>query len=200
MFREVLLTSRTLAHALFLCVAVVSTTGPLRAVADSNTWADASDVAQYVPLAWAAVRTLHAEDAEGGFQLAAAGIATLGFSELIKRAINEKRPNYRPGGGRNSFPSGHVSKAWFAAAHLQSRYGCYMLEARCWRGSAVPYLAAVATAIGRVRDDRHHVSEVIGSAVLAEAWVRLTTDRFNAGLRIEPSLENGFGIRIFKEF
>lgn len=173
---------------------------PHRAWAESATWADVSDVAQYVPLAWAAVRTLHAEDAEGALQLAAAGIATLGSSELLKRAISEKRPNYRPGGGRNSFPSGHVAKAWFAAAHLQRRYGCYLLEARCWRGSAVPYLAAVATAIGRVRDDRHHVSEVIGSAVLAEAWVRLTTDRFNAGLRIEPSLENGFGIRIFKEF
>ncbi len=174
--------------------------GPQRAWAGSETWADVTDVTQYVPLAWAAGRTFHAADVEGAFQLAAAGIMTVGSSELLKRAINEKRPNYRPGGGRNSFPSGHVSKAWFAAAHLQRRYGCYMLKARCWRGSAVPYLAAVATAIGRVRADRHHVSEVIGSAVLAETWVRLTTDRFNAGLRIEPSLENGFGIRIFKEF
>ena len=186
---------------LWACAWMVALTFvPHRAWAESATWADASDVVQYVPLAWAAVRTLHSEDAEGALQLAVAGIATLGSSELLKRAINEKRPNYRPGDGRNSFPSGHVAKAWFAAAYLQRRYGCYLLEARCWRGSAVPYLAAVATAIGRVRDDRHHVSEVIGSAVLAETWVRLTTDRFGDGLHIEPSLENGIGIWISKDF
>ena len=174
--------------------------GSQRAQAGSDTWADVSDFTQYVPLAWAAGRTFHVADSEGAFQLAAAGIATVGSSELLKRAINEKRPNYRPGDRRRSLPSGHAAKAWFAAAHLQRRFGCYELEWSCWRGSAVPYAAAVATAVGRVRADRHHVRDVIASAVIAEAWVWLTTDRFDDDAGIVPSFNNGFGIAIFKKF
>ena len=173
---------------------------PQKVWADSDNWAHVTDVTQYVPLAWAVVRTFHATDAEGAFQLATAGIATVGSSELLKRITNRKRPNYRPGDRKRSFPSGHVAKAWFAAAHLQRRYGCYEIEWSCWRGSAIPYVAAVTTAIGRVRADRHHVADVIASAVIAEAWARLTTDRFDDDMRIAPTFENGFGIAILKKF
>ncbi|MXX89396.1 MAG: phosphatase PAP2 family protein [Boseongicola sp. SB0677_bin_26] len=174
--------------------------GTQRACAGSDTWADISDLTQYVPLAWAVGRTFHVADVEGAFQLAAAGITTVGSSELLKRVINEKRPNYKPGDRRRPFPSGHVAKAWFAAAHVQRRFGCYELEWSCWRGSTVPYAAAVATAVGRVRADRHHVRDVIASAVIAEAWVWLTTDRFDDDMSIAPSFDNGFGIAIFKKF
>lgn len=192
---------RALEHALWVCAwMAMLASAPQRAWAASDTWADVSDVTQYVPLAWAAVRTFNATDAEGAFQLAAAGITTVGSSELLKRTTNQRRPNYMPGDRRRSFPSGHVAKAWFAAAHLQRRYGCYELEWSCWRGSAIPYAAAVATAIGRVRADRHHVADVIASAVIAEAWVRFTTDRLDDDMRIAPTFENGFGIAIFKKF
>ena len=192
---------QSLAHALWVCAWMATlASAPQRVWAGSDTWADISDVTQYVPLAWAVMRTYHATDAEGAFQLAAAGATTVGSSELLKRITNQKRPNYRPGDRKRSFPSGHVAKAWFAAAHLQRRYGCYELEWSCWRGSAIPYVAAVATAIGRVRADRHHVSDVMASAAIAEVWVRITTDRFDDDMRIVPTLENGFGIAIFKEF
>ena len=201
MFRDERLALRSSVHVLWVCAWMAAlTSGPQRAWAGDDTWADVTDVTQYVPLAWAAGRTLHVADVEGAFQLAAAGITPVGSSELLKRAVNEKRPNHRPGNGKHSFPSGHVAKAWFAAAHLQRRHGCYELEPGCWRESAIPYLAAVVTAIGRVRADRHHVVEVIASAVIAETWVRFTTDGFDADVRIAPSFGNGFGIAIFKEF
>lgn len=188
------------ALALWVCAWMASLASvPQKAWADSDTWADVTDVTQYVPLAWAAVRTFHATDAEGAFQLAAAGITTVGSSELLKRTTNQGRPNYRQGDRKRSFPSGHVAKAWFAAAHLQRRYGCYELEWSCWRGAAIPYVAAVAKAIGRVRADRHHAADVIASAAIAEAWVRFTTDRLDDDMRIAPTFENGFGIAIFKE-
>ena len=176
------------------------TLGSEPARAGSDTWADISDVSQYVPLAWATGRTIQAADLEGAFQLVAAGITSVGSADLLKRTINKKRPNYQPGHRKRSFPSGHVANAWFSAAHLQRRYGCYKLALSCWLGSAVPYTAAVVTAVGRVRASRHHVTDVIASAVIAEAWVWLTTDRFDEDVRIAPSFENGFGIRIFKDF
>ena len=201
MFSQARLPPRNSVCALCICVAIAAF-APIhqRAWAGDGTWADITDVTQYVPLAWAAVHTFHARDVDGAFQMAIAGIGTVGTSEVLKRAVNERRPNYRPGDRKRSFPSGHVAKAWFAAAHLQRRYGCYELEAGCWRESAAPYLAAVVTAIGRVRADRHHVVDVIASAVIAETWVRFTTDRLNGDVHIAPSFDHGFGVAIFKEF
>ena len=175
-------------------------TGPGGTRAAGDAWADVSDVAQYVPMAWAAGRTLHGGDREGALQLAAAGALTVGSSEVLKRVIDKKRPNYQPGDRERSFPSGHVAKAWFAAAHLQRRYGCYELEWKCWRGSTIPYLAAVTTAVGRVRADRHHVEDVIASAVLAEAWVWMTTDRLDGRIAIAPTIDGGLGIAFLREF
>ena len=183
-----------------LCVCVALAAGHHRVRADSDTWADVSDVAQYVPMAWAAGRTLHGADREGALQLAAAGALTVGSSELLKRLIDKKRPNYQPGDRERSFPSGHVAKAWFAAAHLQRRYGCYGLAWKCWRGSTIPYLAAVMTAVGRVRADRHHVEDVIASAVLAEAWVWMTTDRLDGRIAIAPTVDGGLGIVLLRDF
>ena len=201
MCREERFALRSSVRVLCVCVAMaVFTMGHHRAWADNDTWADVSDVAQYVPLAWEVGRTLYGADAEGAVQMAAGGILTVGSSELLKRAIDKKRPNYEPGHARNSFPSGHVAKAWFAAAHVQRRYGCYELEWSCWRGSAVPYIAAVVTAAGRVGARRHHLEDVIASAVIAEAWVWVTTDKFDDDMRIAPTFDNGFGIAVFKKF
>lgn len=171
-----------------------------RASAAGDTWADVSDVTQYVPMAWAVARTLHDTDRAGALQLGAAGALTVGTAEVLKRVVDKKRPNYEPGDRRRSFPSGHVAKAWFAAAHLQRRYGCYKLEWRCWRGSAVPYVAAVTTAVGRVRADRHYVEDVIASAVIAEAWVWLTTDRLDSQVTVAPAVGGGLRIAYVREF
>ena len=201
MFRGGRFALRFSVRVLCVCAAMaVSTMGHHRAWADRDTWADVSDVAQYLPLAWAAGRTLYSADAEGAAQMAAGGILTVGSSELLKRAIDAERPDYEPGDTRHSFPSGHVAKAWFAAAHLQRRYGCYELRWSCWRGSAVPYIAAVATAAGRVGARRHHLEDVIASAVIAEAWIWVTTDKFDDDTRIAPTFDNGFGIAVLKKF
>ena len=201
MGKEERFASRDSVRTLCVCVAITALAiGHHRVRAAGDTWADVSDVAQYVPMVWAAGRTLHGADREGALQLAAAGALTVGSSEVLKRLIDKKRPDYEPGDRKRSFPSGHVAKAWFAAAHLQRRYGCYELEWRCWRGSAVPYVAALTTAVGRVRADRHHVEDVVASAVLAEAWSRLTTDRFDGAVVVASTLHGRLGIVFFREF
>lgn len=174
--------------------------GAIPTHAGSDTWSDVSDYAQYVPLAIAVGETAYNEDLEGFIQLSLAGALTVGTSELLKSTIDAKRPNYRPGDGQNSFPSGHVAKAWFAAAYTQQRYGCYQLEWQCWRGSAIPYLFAGATAYGRVAADKHHWEDVLASAVIAETFVYLTTDRFDENVQVAPTFDNGFGIALFTKF
>lgn len=183
-----------------VCVAFVAGATTAPAQAGSETWSDVSDYSQYVPLAFALGETAYNEDFEGLIQLSVAGALTLGSVELLKNEIDAKRPNYRPGDGQNSFPSGHAAKAWFAAAYTQQRYGCYQLEWDCWRGSAIPYLAAGLTAYGRVAADKHHWEDVLASAVIAETFVYLTTDTYNEDMIITPSFDNGFGIAILKRF
>jgi len=178
----------------------VGTISSGHARAGSQTWSDVSDYAQYVPLAFALGKTAYNEDFEGLIQLTVAGALTLGTSEFLKSGIDAKRPNYKPGDGQNSFPSGHVAKAWFAAAYTQQRYGCYQLTWNCWRGSAIPYVAAGVTAYGRIAADKHHWEDVLASAVIAETFVYLTTDRFDENLIITPTFDNGFGIAILKRF
>ncbi len=185
------------AVALAFVVPVVTSTD---AQAGSDSWADVTDVSQYVPLGFALADSIHQEDLEGLVQLTLAGALTLGTTELLKNEIDAERPNYKPGDGQNSFPSGHVAKAWFAAAHVQKRYGCYQLEWECWRASSIPYLAAGVTAYGRVTADRHHWEDVLASAVIAETFVYFTTDKFDPSLSVTANFENGFGVVMFKRF
>ena len=96
-------------------------------LAGSDSWAEFSDVTQYVPLAWAAAQTFHARDTGAPFNWPLRGSLRWAPRSCSSGVVNEKRPNYQPGNGKRSFPSGHVAKAWFAAAHLQRRYGCYEL-------------------------------------------------------------------------
>jgi len=76
----------------------------------------------------------------------------------------------------------------------------YDLSWQCWRGSAIPYLAAGVTAYERVAADRHHWEDVAASVVLTEAIVYLTTDMFDENMMITLTFDNGFGIAIFKRF
>ena len=169
--------------------------------AGSQSWEDVSDYSQYVPLAFALGETAYNSDFEGLIQLGVAGALTYGATELMKNQISARRPDHdEPGDTQDSFPSGHVATAWFAAAHVQRRYGCYDLTWDCWRGAAIPYLAAGVTAYGRVAADRHHWEDVAASAILTEAIVYLTTDTFDENTMITPSFENGFGIAILKRF
>jgi membrane-associated phospholipid phosphatase len=80
-------------------------------------------------------------------------------SEGLKRITNKKRPNWKEGDAKRSFPSGHAAAAFSGAMFLHARYS--------FKEAAVPYLLAAWTAYGRVARDKHHVEDVIGSAALS---------------------------------
>lgn len=80
-----------------------------------------------------------------------------------------KRPNGDP---RNSFPSGHVATVMSGATFLDRRYG--------WKWGAPAYLASACVAYVRVDERKHHVRDVLASAVMSYGVARLFVTPDNA--------------------
>ena len=76
---------------------------------------------------------------------------------LIKLSVNRRRPL----GGPYSFPSGHATSAFATVPVLAQHLG--------WWGGAPALGLATATALGRLEDSRHYVSDVIFGAALGLA-------------------------------
>lgn len=91
---------------------------------------------------------------EAALSVAAAGAVTQG----LKWAVPETRPD---GSNRLSFPSGHTSASFAAAASLQKRYG--------WKAGVPATLLAGFTGLARVRAEKHYVHDVVVGAVIGEA-------------------------------
>jgi membrane-associated phospholipid phosphatase len=80
--------------------------------------------------------------------------------ETLKWTVNRTRPDGDRNRRNSSFPSSHAGNAFTLAAVLTRR----------WRRWAVPaWLAASVVAFSRMYLDRHWLSDVCGSAVLALA-------------------------------
>ncbi len=84
--------------------------------------------------------------------------------EGLKWTVARTRPDGDTHRRNSSFPSSHAANAFALAAVLT----------RCWRRSAVPaWLAAGVVAFSRLYLDRHWLSDVLASALiaLASAWL-----------------------------
>jgi membrane-associated phospholipid phosphatase len=99
---------------------------------------------------------------EGVKQFALSCVLSQSTSELLKRAVPEKRPDYVDGNPKNSFPSGHAAGAFTGAFFIHRRYG--------FQEAIIPYGLAVATAWSRVHAKRHHVHDVIAGALISGLW------------------------------
>ena len=138
----------------------------------------AGDLFRYLSPVAAAVGSIYVEDYKGVGQLAISVFVTQGISELLKKAIPEKRPDWKPGNPKNSFPSGHVASTFSAASYLRIRYDDPYVY--------VPaYAIAVFTAYSRVQPKRHRVIDVVAGAALAEAVSYFVVSK-REGLKVEP--------------
>ena len=99
--------------------------------------------------------------ASGAFSAAIMGAATYGLKEIVSRT----RPD---GSDDKSFPSGHAAKSFALAAMLHKEYA--------WRSpwiSFTGYTLATATSVGRLLNDKHWMSDVIGGAAIGIGAVNL---------------------------
>ncbi len=82
----------------------------------------------------------------------------LGVVTATKDIARVRRPD---GSAYNSFPSGHTAMAFASATMLHHEYG----ERYPWI-SAVGYLSAAGTGIGRILNNRHWIGDVVTGAVV----------------------------------
>jgi membrane-associated phospholipid phosphatase len=75
----------------------------------------------------------------------------------LKVAFHRTRPN----GGPYSFPSGHTAAAFAVAPVLARRFG--------WAGALPAYALAAGTAMGRMEDRKHYLSDVVFGAAVGSA-------------------------------
>lgn len=123
----------------------------------------------------------HLANDQGLKQTGSEMFRSLAYSALavsaIKLAVGRKRPN----GGAYSFPSGHTATAFAMAPVLASRFG---------PSAGIPaFLLAGATAMGRMEDHKHYLSDVVFGAALGLSIGLAVThhDGLPANLELEAS-------------
>jgi len=130
--------------------------------ASDSGWAHASTVGRDgLMIAALAIPVLHG-DGEGVGRAGLAMIATRLATDGIKDTIHEERPDESDD---RSFPSGHTSMSFSAAATLHKRYG--------WKYGIPAYAVAAFVGTARVKADKHYVHDVIAGAAIggAAGWL-----------------------------
>jgi membrane-associated phospholipid phosphatase len=120
---------------------------------NERTWATASDLGAYGLTAVALGLPLVRHDREGALQAAGSVAAATLVTTGLKEAFPELRPD---GSDRKSFPSGHTSLAFSAAASLYMREG---------KTLGIPaFVVASFVGLARVKADKHHWYDAVAGA------------------------------------
>lgn len=145
------------------------------AYADEDGWATASDIGRgalvVTALGLPAVQGDWQGTKQAALSLGAASLATTG----LKLVIEEERPDES---NDKSFPSGHTSSSFAAAATLHKRHG--------WEVGIPAHLVATFVGAARVKADKHFVHDVIAGAAIGEAAGWLITSRKNDNVQWLP--------------
>lgn len=142
---------------------------------DTGAWNDAGGIVRdglvLAALGVPAVQGDWQGDLQAGGSMAVAELAAFG----LKHTFPERRPD---GSNRRSFPSGHASISFAAAATLQNRYG--------WEAGVPAQLAASFVALSRVEARKHHWYDVVAGAAIGEASGFLITSKRTARVQVLP--------------
>lgn len=114
-------------------------------------------------------------DWNGDKQAAFALGGSFALTELLKRATHEQRPDHSDD---LSFPSGHSSSSFAAAATLEKRYG--------WQVGVPAHVVAAFVAVARVQAHKHFVHDVVAGAAIGEAAGWLVTSKKDARVQWLP--------------
>lgn len=141
-----------------------------------------------VPLC-AALYSLVQEDYAGIGQEALSILVAQGFTEGLKRITQEKRPEYKPGDSKHSFPSGHAAAAFSGASYIHKRYSL--------KEAAPFYAVATFVAYSRVEAKRHWTHDVIAGAAFATAVSFWLVDK---RINVEQTQNGGVMLTFRHEF
>lgn len=163
---------RTIVPAL---MATAMSVVPSAADAGHRGWGTASSVGRDALVAAALGVPAVQGDWHGALQAGGSIVAAGGTTWVLKELVHERRPDRSDD---RSFPSGHTSASFAAAATLEKRYG--------WR-AGLPALA-VASFVGfaRVQADKHYVHDVLAGALIGGASGFLLTSRHDDRVRLTP--------------
>ena len=172
-----------------IAVAVSFAAAPASA-RDVKRWDDVSSLGRdALVIAALGLPALHNDwegDLQAGESIGSALITTTG----LKEAFPERRPD---GSDRKSFPSGHTSAAFAAAASLQNRYG--------WRVGLPAQLMAAFVGASRVEARKHHWYDVAVGAAIGEGFGFLLTSKRGEDVRVVPwGDSSGGGVAIGLRF
>lgn len=143
--------------------------------ASDKNWDDAGSIARDALVVAAFGLPAAKGDWDGLLQAGGSiGVAT-GASYGLKEAFPERRPD---GSDNKSFPSGHTSMSFAAAATLQNRYG--------WKVGLPAQIAAAFVGLSRVEADKHHVHDVLVGAAIGEASGFLITHKATDRVQVFP--------------
>ena len=174
--------------------AAIALTGALLiaspARADEKDWSTASDIGRsglvIVALGLPAVQGDWKGTKQAAFSIGATSLVTTG----LKAVISEERPDESDD---KSFPSGHTSVSFAAAATLHKRHG--------WEVGLPAHAVAAFVGVARVKADKHFVHDVIAGAVIGEAAGWLLTRRKDAKVQWLPWGDaHGGGVAVTMRF
>ncbi len=133
--------------------------------------------------------TFYADDTEGRTQFYKAAATNLIITQGLKYTLHKERPN---GEDNLSFPSGHSSVTFQAAAFIHKRYGTkYALPA---------YMAATLVGYSRVETDKHYTEDVLAGAALGIISSFYFTKPYK-GLSLKPMATKGtYGLSLSKKW
>ncbi len=140
--------------ATMLLLAAVETFSP-NLSAGSNAVETSGDILLGIIPAAALGATVYKNDCEGSWQLFEGFLANQVVTQGLKYTVHKDRPD---DSDDHSFPSGHTSTTFQAAAFLHKRYGL------TWGLPA--YFGAAYTGWTRVDSDKHYVEDVLAGAVI----------------------------------
>lgn len=119
---------------------------------------------------------------------------SIGTAVMVTTALKETIPEQRPDASNDqSFPSGHASISFAAAATLYKRDG--------WEVGIPAHVVAVLVGIARVKADKHFVHDVIAGAAIGETTGWLLTNRRNGKMKWLPwGNAHGGGVTVAMRF
>lgn len=145
------------------------------AQADEKDWNDAGTIARDALVVAALGLPVVKGDWDGALQ---AG-GSIGATTLTTIALKEAFPTWRPDrSDRKSFPSGHTSTSFAAAATLHNRYG--------WEVGLPAYAVASFVGVSRVEAKKHRWGDVLAGAAIGVTAGHLITKKRDDGVVLIP--------------